>query len=262
MTRARQTLLAEGVLLDLDGTLYDVDRAIAGATEAVDELRQAGVPLRFVTNTSRMSRREVRDYLQELGIATKSEELFTTTVGAAEWLRSRGIERVALCLPSSTWDDFAALKVEEDSPQAVVVGDLGSEWSFELLNRAFRWLMDGAVLVATHRNRYWRTAAGLTMDAGPFIVALEYASGLQASTVGKPNPEFYRFAARSLGLSTEDVVMVGDDLLNDVAGIQDVGGRGILVRTGKFSESDLANPRVRPDLVVDSIADLPGVLLG
>ena len=259
---ALKSLRTDGVLLDLDGTLYDVDKAVEGAAEAVARLRNAGIPLRFVTNTSRMSRREVREYLMRLGIATEPHELFTTTVGAASWLLSREIERVALCLPEVTREDFSRLTIDESSPQAVVVGDLGYEWSFELLNRAFRWLVDGAVLVATHMNRYWRTADGLTLDAGPFVVALEYAAGIQATTVGKPSPEFFQFAAQSMGFSPEAVVMVGDDVVNDVAGIQSLGGKGILVRTGKFRESDLTNSKIQPDLVLDSVAELPGVLLG
>jgi HAD superfamily hydrolase (TIGR01458 family) len=262
VTAAGQTLQANGVLLDLDGTLYDIDQIIAGAPEAVSTLRSAGIPLRFVTNTSRMSRREVREYLRKLGIMAEREEIFTTTVGAASWLLNHGIERGALCLPKGTREDFGQLTIDEDTPEAVVVGDLGRDWSFELLNRAFRWLIGGAVLVATHRNRYWRTEAGLTLDAGPFIVALEYATGLQATTVGKPNPEFFQFAAESMGLSPHQVVMVGDDIVNDVAGIQGLGGKGILVRTGKFRKTDLTNRETQPDLVLDSIADLPGVLLG
>ncbi|UCG86341.1 MAG: TIGR01458 family HAD-type hydrolase [Gemmatimonadota bacterium] len=258
----RPSLQADGVLLDLDGTLYDVDKAIAGAPQTVVQLRRAGIPFRFVTNTSRMSRREVREHLQGLGIETELEELFTTTVGAASWLVGHGIERVALCLPKATREDFGHLTIDEDSPEAVVVGDLGYEWSFGLLNRAFRWLNGGAILVATHRNRYWRTADGITLDAGPFIVALEYATGRQATTVGKPNPEFFQLSAQSMALSPRDVVMVGDDLENDIVGIQNVGGRGILVRTGKFQETDLTDPDIQPDMVVNSIADLPGVLLG
>jgi len=65
-----------------------------------------------------------------------------------------------------------------------------------------------------------------------------------------------------MDLSPHEVVMVGDDVVNDVAGIQDLGGKGILVRTGKFRETDLTNHETQPDLVLDSIADLPGVLLG
>jgi len=241
--------LVKGVLLDLDGTLYDAGEVIPGAVEAVETLRRAGVPLRFVTNTSRFSRREVGQYLDSFGISAEPEELFTTTVGAAAWLQARDIKRVALCLP------------DRENPEAVIVGDLGEEWTFEVLNRAFRWVLQGAQLVATHTNRFWRTADGPTLDAGPFVAALEYATGARATVVGKPSTEFFESAARSFGLGPADVAMVGDDLVNDVAGIQALGGKGILLRTGKCSQSELDDSDIQPDMVLDSIADLPGVIL-
>ena len=252
----------EGVLLDLDGTLYDSDEVIPGAVAAVEALRRGGVPLRFVTNTSRFSRREVGQCLDRFGISAELEELFTTTVGAAAWLRARDIKRVALCLPGSTEEDFTDLIIDRESPEAVIVGDLGEEWTFEVLNRAFRWVLEGAQLVATHTNRFWRTADGPTLDAGPFVAALEYATGAKAAVVGKPNTEFFQYAARSIGLAPADVAMVGDDLANDVAGIQVLGGKGILLRTGKFSQSELDDSDIQPDLVLESIADLPGIILG
>jgi HAD superfamily hydrolase (TIGR01458 family) len=250
------------VLLDLDGTLYDSGEVIPGAVEAVKALRSAGVSLRFVTNTSRFSRREVLQYLNSFGISAKAEELFTTTVGAAAWLQARNIKRIALCLPRPTAEDFADLTIDPENPEAVIVGDLGEDWTFAVLNRAFRWILGGAQLVATHTNRFWRTPDGPTLDAGPFVAALEYATGACATVVGKPNTEFFQYAARSIGLTPADVIMVGDDLVNDVAGIQALGGQGILLRTGKFSRTELDNSDIQPDLVLDSIADLPSTILG
>ncbi len=249
------------VFLDLDGTVYEVDRVIPGATDAVAAIREAGLPLRFITNTSRMSRRAVFEGLRDLGIPAELEEVYTTGIAAASWLKRNGIERISLLLPESSFEDFSDLAIDDHDPEAVVVGDLGLEWTFERLNAAFRSLLKGARLVATHKNRYWNTSTGHTLDAGPFVLALEYASGVEATVVGKPSPEFFRTAAGSLGISAADVVMIGDDLVNDVAGIQQLGGRGILVRTGKFREGDLDNSSVQPDAVIASIAELPGLIL-
>jgi HAD superfamily hydrolase (TIGR01458 family) len=251
----------EGVFLDLDGTLYEADQAIPGAAAAVDALRQSGLPLRFITNTSRLSRRAVFEGLNELGVQAKLDEVYTTGVAAASWLRGHGIERVSLLIPESTFEDFTDLVMDDHGPQAVVVGDLGTAWTFGHLNRAFRAVLDGAQLVAMHRNRYWRTSDGLTLDAGPFVTALEYAAGVAATTVGKPSPQFFQIAADSLGVPVSDVVMVGDDLENDVDGIQRIGGRGILVRTGKFRHADLDSSPVQPAAVLDSICDLPDLML-
>ncbi len=250
----------EGLLFDLDGTLYEGERAIRGAAAAVEALRDGGVQLRFVTNTTRQPRRALVERLQRLGISAGLDELFTAPLAAAIWLKEHGFRRLALCLPSHTFEDFSDFAIDEERPEAVVVGDLGPEWTFERINRAFRWLLAGAEFVALHRNRYWKTADGLTIDAGAFVTGLEYASGKVATLVGKPSRPLFEAAVHSMGLEPEAVAMVGDDLTSDVAGAQTAGSLGILVRTGKFREEQLASSEVKPDLVVDSVAALPNLL--
>jgi ribonucleotide monophosphatase NagD (HAD superfamily) len=82
----------------------------------------------------------------------------------------------------------------------VVLGDLAAGWTFDVLNRAFRQVLAGARLVALQRNRYWKTADGLSLDAGPFVAALEYATGATATVVGKPSAAFFALATAALGV--------------------------------------------------------------
>src|SRR5690606_19090550 len=121
----------------------------------------------------------------------------------------------------------------------VVIGDLGEGWSFSRLNAAFRQVLGGATLLALQKNRYWRTGDGLSLDAGPFVAALEYATGVEAVVVGKPSEDFFRLAAASMALPPDRITVIGDDLESDVGGAQAAGMRGILVRTGKFREESL-----------------------
>jgi HAD superfamily hydrolase (TIGR01458 family) len=254
---------AAGLLIDLDGTVYDEEAPIPGAAEAVEALRRAGLPLRFVTNTTRVPRSTIAEWLAGFGVTATAGDIFTPPLAAAAWLRERGIKRVLLCLPEHTFEEFPDVTIDEQRPEAVVVGDLGTGWTFDVLNRAFNRLLDGAEFLALHRNRYWKTAGGLALDAGAFVAALEYASGRAATLVGKPSRPMFEAAAGSMGLAPEDVAMVGDSLESDVAGAKAAGCRGILVRTGKRRAEELVRTTpVEPDLVVDSIADLPGLLLG
>ncbi|KPJ90395.1 MAG: hypothetical protein AMS18_11055 [Gemmatimonas sp. SG8_17] len=255
-------LAVKGVLLDIDGTLQDANGAIAGAGDAVRQLRSTGLPLRFLTNTSRLSRVQVMEVLRSYGFGADLAEVYTASVGASLWLQGQRVRRAAVCVPAQALVDFPSQLLDEERPEVVLVGDLGNEWTFSRLNQVFRWLLAGAELVAIHRNRYWRTEHGLTLDAGPFVAALEYATGQVAKTIGKPSPEFFETAARSMGLETGDVVMVGDDLSTDVAGAHSAGAKAVLVRTGKFREDDLAASRSRPEFVIDSICGLPALLSG
>ncbi|MFN3919252.1 MAG: HAD hydrolase-like protein [Methylohalobius sp.] len=153
--------------------------------------------------------------------------------------------------------DFLGVRQSDAQADYVVAGDIGESWSYAVLNRAFRLLFEGAELLAVHKNRFWETEEGLKMDLGGFVAALEYASGKSAKTLGKPAPDFFRLALQDIGLAPEQVAIVGDDIDTDVGGGQAAGLLGILVRTGKYRESYVRASSVRPDLVIDSIRDLP-----
>ena len=249
-----------GVILDLDGTVYEAGRLIAGAREAVDTIRRAGLALRFATNTTRRPRSALVQALSVLGIPAEASDLVTAPRAAAAWLAAHGVRRVSLHMSGETVTEFADFALDDHTPDAVVVGDLGPGWTFERLNRAFRQLQAGAQLMALQKNRYWQTEDGLTLDAGPFVAALEYATGQEATVAGKPSTAFFTGAADAMGLPPADLVVVGDDIDSDVRGAMAAGARGVLVRTGKFRDSDLAGPGRAPNAVIDSIAELATLL--
>jgi HAD superfamily hydrolase (TIGR01458 family) len=251
-----------GVLLDLDGVVYVGDEPVPGAARTVDWLAREGVPFRYVTNTTSRPRRALVDKLAGMGITATADQILTPAVAAVAWLRRHAAGHPALFVPDATATEFAGLDPlahgTEDGAGAVVVGDLGEGWDFATLNRAFRLLMSDArpPLLALGLTRYWRADDGLRLDAGAFVRALEYATGRTAVVLGKPDPAFYRTAVDAVGLEPGLVVMVGDDVRSDVEGAQRAGLAGVLVRTGKFTPSDLTGD-VAPDAVLDSIADLP-----
>lgn len=249
-----------GVVLDLDGTVYEDRGLIPGAADAVTALRSAGLGLRFATNTSRVPRGALVERLRSLGVDVGLDEVITAPRAAAAWLVDHGLTRISLHVAAATVEEFTAFTIDERSPEAVVVGDLGDEWTVDRLDRVFRHVLGGARLLAVQKNRYWKRAGALCLDAGPFVAAIEYATGVTAVVAGKPSAQFFGAAARSLGLSAADLVVVGDDLRTDVVGARAAGARGVLVRTGKFRPADLDDPDLQPALVLDSIADLPACL--
>ena len=250
----------KGVLLDLDGTIFVGDRLVPGAADAVGALRRGGLPLRFGTNTTRMSRTALVSHLQEMGLELEPGEVFTAPLSAAAWLEKKSLWNLSLCVPEVAQVDFGHFKVNETSPQAVVVGDLGEAWDFTRLNDAFRHIMEGAEFVALQRNPYWNTGEGLALDAGTFVTALEYATGREATLAGKPSPMFFQGAAESMGVEPFNLAVVGDDPGTDVAGAHACDAAAILVKTGRFREAALTPSMPRPDLILDSVATLPAAL--
>ena len=150
--------------------------------------------------------------------------------------------------------------MDVDEADVVVLGGAGPDFSYPVVNQIFRRLMNGAALVGMHRNLYWRTADGWELDGGAYVAGLEEAAGVTATICGKPAPAYFASALDSLGVAPERAAIVGDDMTNDVLGAQAAGLVGVLVRTGKFQESDLE--RGRPDHVIDSVADVPRLIGG
>jgi HAD superfamily hydrolase (TIGR01458 family) len=239
-----------GVLLDLGGVVYVGDTPIEGALSAVARLREAGLPLRFITNTTRRSRGQVIADLQRMGLHISDEELLTPALMARAFLQKHQLSPFLVVHPELE-EDFAGLA--SGHPDAVIIGDAGDYFTYERLNRAYRKSAEGAVLLALAMNRNFKDAdGGLSLDAGPFVAALEYASKRKAILLGKPSAEFYQLAVASLGRS-DDLVMVGDDAEADVSGAISAGLRAILVKTGKYRPGDESALPFAPDCIADSL---------
>ncbi len=240
---------------DLDGVLYEADTPIPGAADAVAAVRAAGLPVRFVTNTTSISRRLIAEKLQRFGIPSPIGELFSPAGAASAWLRREGAT-AALFVPDAALEDFDGVSRTEERPDVVVIGDLDNAWSFDVLNRAFRLVHEGgARLVGLGRTRYWRAPSGLQLDVGPILAALECATGSTALVFGKPEPSFFGALVEHIGAPPDAVAMIGDDVVSDIGAARQAGLVGILVRTGKFRPADLQGS-VRPDFVFDSVADI------
>jgi HAD superfamily hydrolase (TIGR01458 family) len=248
------------LLVDLDGVLYVEDQPIPGAIEAVSRLREHRLTLRFVTNTTAHSRGRTLDKLARLGFGVDDRELITPTALAVRHCRERGHHRVALVMNEEVKRDFAELDETNDRADAVIIGDLGPAFGYEVLNHAFRQVMDGAELIALQKNRYWKRADGLSLDLGPFVVAIEYAASRDAYVVGKPAKGFFDQVLASVGVDASAAAMVGDDIESDIGGALRAGLAAILVRTGKYREDRARESGIQPTRVVGSIADVPPLL--
>lgn len=248
-----------GILFDLDGVLYVDDGLVAGALEAVAAVRAAGLRCRFITNTTTRSPRSLLQKLQRLGFAIEAAEVFSVVSAARDYLQAQG-GSAHLLMSEEVRSAFEGIEQDNESPDYVVVGDIGEAWDYALLNRVYGQLLKGAKLVALHKNKSWQSGAGLKLDIGLFVAGLEYVSGQEALVLGKPSPGFFRLALESLALPPEQVLMVGDDIESDVGGAQRSGIAGVLVRTGKYREVLVAQSSVVPTAVINSVAELPKLL--
>lgn len=245
----------DGLLIDIEGVLIRGTEVIPGAQEALQTLRAREIPYRFITNTTLYCRHTLVERLQAMGFPIGLEELFTATYAAARYLKEQNAQSYYPLLLPDAQQEFAGLDVNEEQPDFVVMGDMGASFTFPRLNRALQAILNGARFIAVHKKRTWRTEQGLYMDAGPFVVALEYAAELKAEVVGKPSKAYFRMVLDDLGIAPERVAMIGDDVESDVRGAQLIGMKGWLVKTGRFRKEDLARG-IWPDKIFDSIAEI------
>lgn len=250
-----------GILLDLDGVLYVDDVLIDGALAALDDLQQRQLPVRYITNTSTRTAQQVCERLCRLGLPAVPEQVFSAVEATRLWLEAHAITRIAPLVSDEVQTYLASrFELDEERPEAVVVGDIGDRWNYQLLNQAFRWLMDGAMLVCVHRNRYWQTGNALSLDIGAFVAGLEYAAAVKATLVGKPATAFFESACASLAVPPAQVLVVGDDIESDIGGAQRAGCRGVQVETGKYRAALAQRSQISPDYQIPSIAALPHLL--
>jgi HAD superfamily hydrolase (TIGR01458 family) len=245
-------------LIDLDGVLYVDKTPIEGAKETIALLEEKGYRYRFVSNTTSKCRVTLSEFLGEMGFEIPEEHIFTPAIAAAERIRAEKYNKCFLLTRPDVRRDFeeAGIPLAEDDVDFVVLGDAERDFTFDRLNRAFRLVMDGAEIIALEKDRYWMGTDGLCLSAGPFVSALEYATGTLAEVVGKPSPDFFEMALGELRASHDEAAMIGDDIDTDVGGAQNADMMGILVRTGKYREDVAEYSNIIPDLILESIAEL------
>lgn len=250
-------------LIDINGVLYVGKEPVDGAADAIDFLREKKYGFRFISNATRACRETICKKLRNLGFNVSEDEIFSAPVAAAKYVRNSGKTRCFLLTTGDVYRDFEdeEITLTDEKPDFVVVGDAGDNFSFENLNKVFNLLLGGAGLIAMEKDRYWMTAEGLALSAGPFVAALEYATGREAVVVGKPSAGFFRLALEDMCSDPGETAVVGDDIFTDIGGAKSFGMDGVLVKTGKYREDIVEKSGIKPDEILDSIAGLREYIL-
>lgn len=277
-------------MLDADGVLMFKGTPIAGSAAAVAELRARGMPYRVVTNFSSAHRSSLAAaFGKATGLEVDGAEIITAASAAAAYTARAHPGRPVLVLAAADarreWMGQEVLTPEEAEARAepvaaVVIGDAGDDLSFANLDIAFRQLRAGAAFVAMHRNPWWMTPKGVTLDAGAVVAGLEFALGRRAVICGKPSPVVFRQALAELRsqvaggtapagqaaggvgsrLRAGDVAMIGDDPRADLGAARRVGLRGVLVLTGKTSAAEAAKAGIAGETLAADLAEVVAAL--
>jgi len=252
----------EGLLLDLEGVLYQGDKIIDGAFESINEIKKNNIKIRYLTNTTTTPRKLILNKLIKFGLPIQESDIFSPVIAANNFLNEKKISRIFLLAEKNLIEDFKKIELDTKKPQAVIIGDIYKNFNWDILNKTFQIISDNnSIIIALHKNKYCRRDENLSLDLGPFVAALEYATNKKAVVMGKPEKNFFSLALKNMGLSIDKVIMVGDDIVSDIGGAKQNNIFSIQVRTGKYQESDESGEFLQPDLRINSIADLADVLI-
>jgi NagD protein len=250
--------MQQGYLIDMDGVVYRGSKAIEGAAEFIRYLVETNTPYLFLTNNSAHTQLDVVVKLKKFGIETSAEHVYTSALATAEFVQRQRPGGTAFVigegglLNALNEVDYA---VSRDAPDYVIVGE-GRTLNYELVEHAHRLIAGGARLISTNSDTWCPTDSGPRPGCGAIVALLEAASGCKAYHVGKPNPFMMRAARKRIGLSTDEVIMVGDTMETDIRGATDLGFQSILVLTGSTSMDTLHRYPFTPTRIVTSIAEL------
>ena len=248
--------MIKAFLFDLDGVFYQDNQLLPGANETLDWLRQKKVPYRFVTNNTTLPRQKLTEKLNQMGLQLKASDLVSANYAGLLYLRQQGYKKCRLVLREGAQADYCDFDTTAAQPEAIVIGDIGADWDYALMNELMNQVLKGAQLVALHKGRYFQTQQGLTLDSGAFVAGLEHATQTAAVVVGKPQATFFELATQDLPFAPHQMAMVGDDLINDIGGAQKIGYTTFLVKTGKYRERLFKASAIRPDHLIDNIMKL------
>ena len=246
------------LLIDLDGVLKIGNSPAPDVNEFFNFINQNKIPACILSNSTLRTGELVREFFTSQGIELSIPAI--TAFDAALSFVKKNYKKVQVYCRDYLIHHFEGM-IDNENPEAIVIGDIEDKWNYQIVNDIFKKVFAGADLVAMHKNKYWNPHGELLIDAGAFITAIEFASGNSAILIGKPSPLYFKTALENIDAKIEDgFFMIGDDIENDIKAAQDIGGKGILIYTGKTKFPLDRNIHIKPDFEAHSLKEVISIL--
>jgi NagD protein len=243
-------------LMDMDGVLIRGTHLIPGADAFIERLRAAGKPFLILTNNSMYTARDLQARLERIGLHVQTNELFTSGLATAQFLKQQQPNGTAYVIGESgltTAMHDAGFVLTDARPDYVVLGETIT-YSFQRLTQAIRLILEGARFIATNPDVIGPTETGMVPATGAVAALIAEATGVKPYYVGKPNPLMMRAALRQIDGHSESSVMIGDRMDTDIIAGTEAGMRTVLVLTGVTAREQVERFPYRPTHIMESVA--------
>lgn len=244
-------------LVDFDGVINLYGKPAPYAKEFLDFIVKHNLPAFIFSNSTLRTAKDIKYYLLKNHLP-ENIPIMTAADAALNFIK-KNYKRVSVYCVENVKKEFEIF-IDDSNPEAVIVGDLADDWSVEIMNEIFLKIHNGAELIAMHMNRYWSPEENkIILDAGSFISAIEYAAEKKAVLLGKPSATYFQSALEMLGYSKDSsFLMLGDDIELDIVPVQKMGGKTILILTGK-TKFPLPQ-QVSPDYIAEDLSAVLTIL--
>ena len=224
----------EGFLFDLNGVFYEDDRIINGANNIISLLRKRKIQFKFISNNSTLPRNLFAEKLVKMGLDINQHEVYTANYAGVLIAKKLKLKNCKLILNEIAKQDYKKFQKKQGKADAIIIGDIGPKWDYNLMNQLMEDIFNGAKIIALHKGKYYQSQGKLKIDCGAFVSALEFVTSEKAIVVGKPNKTFFELVTEEWNF--KQICIVGDDLTNDIIGGKKMGYKTVMVRTGKYRE--------------------------
>jgi len=246
------------ILIDLDGVLKLGNSPAPDAKEFFNFINENIIPACILSNSTLRTGEQVIEFFVSHRIELSIPAI--TAFDATLLFVKKNFKKIQVYCRDYLIHHFEGI-INNENPEAIVIGDIEDKWNYQIVNNIFKKVFAGADLVAMHKNKYWNPQGELLIDAGAFITGIEFAAGKEAILIGKPSPLYFTAALKTINAKTDEgFYMIGDDIENDIKAAQDIGGKGILIYTGKTKFPLEKDINIEPDFEVNSLKEVIKIL--
>jgi NagD protein len=247
-------------LCDMDGVLIRDDAMIEGADLFLEKIQSTGRSILVLTNNSFFTVGELSTRLASLGLKVREDQLWTSALATAQFVHDQRPGGSAFVIGEASMHEAlydVGYRESTSSADYVVLGET-QVYSYDDITTAVRLLENGSHLVATNPEPTGPSTEGDLPGVGAAM--LEYASGVKAYFVGKPNAIMLSEGITRLESQYESTIMIGDRMETDIHAGVEAGLATILVLSGVTQRDEIDRFPFRPSLVVESVSQLTGLL--
>lgn len=256
--------IIRGLILDMDGVLWKDSVPIGDLHFIFDQIRTRDLKVVLATNNGTSTVDEYLVKLRGFDVTLEPWQIVTSAEALAHKLLKAFPQKGAVYVVGENGVISELCKngfdpitdPDNESPVIAVVGGMDRALTYQKVRRASFHIRAGAAFYGTNPDATFPTPGGLVPGAGSILAAIETAAQVKPTVIGKPSPFMFELSAERMGLSKDEILVVGDRLETDIAGGQAVGSRTALVLSGVSTLQQSLEWVPPPDLIAKDLSEL------